>query len=472
MRPDPPAPEQFDPEATASSAPGSTIDVREEIASAPIGRYHVFLALLIGMVVFFDGYDTFNPAYVIHYVMKPWHLAPGQAGLIVSSGLIGFMIGALLQGKFSDRYGRRATLLAALWIATIFSLATAALARSFVAFCIFRVLTGIGLGTLLPLGVTYVNEYAPRRLANTFSMWGWALGWASGGIVAAAIGVYLTPALGWQALYYVASLSVVLALVCHVALPESLQFAALRGKWQEIAVTLGRLHPSRASRYARAGAKFVFPEPSDRPASVSLLLSERYRRTTISVWMAAFFVLFGIWGLTGWVPTAMMQRGEQFATSFGFGALIQAMAFLGSLLCGGFADREGKDREAMAAWWLGGAASVGTLALVNQHALNVFCVGAAGFCILGGQNVLNNFTAASYDTEVRGTAVGMMLGVGRAGGILGPFLTGIIQQYTAGTAGLFVAIGAACLVGAGAIVFARPRPSRELLAAENAVRAS
>jgi len=71
----------------------SMIDVREEIANAPIGRYHRFLALLIGMVVFFDGYDTFNPAYVIHYVAKPWHLAPGQAGLLVSSGLIGFMIG-------------------------------------------------------------------------------------------------------------------------------------------------------------------------------------------------------------------------------------------------------------------------------------------------------------------------------------------------------------------------------------------
>lgn len=83
------------------------------------------------MAVFFDGYDTFNPAYVIHYVMQPWHLLPSQAGFLVSSGLIGFMIGSLAQGKFSDRYGRRATLLAALWIATIFSFATAVFARSF-----------------------------------------------------------------------------------------------------------------------------------------------------------------------------------------------------------------------------------------------------------------------------------------------------------------------------------------------------
>ena len=286
------------------------IDVREEIANAPIGGYHRFLALLIGLVVFFDGYDTFNPAYVIHYVAKPWHLAPGQAGLLVSSGLIGFMIGAVLQGKFSDRYGRRATLLCALWIVTLFSFMTAALGRSFFSFCGLRLLTGLGMGALLPLGVTYVNEYAPRRLANTFSMWGWALGWATGGIVAAAIGIYLTPIFGWQALYYAASLSVVLALICHVALPESLQFSALRGDWEAITRMLCRLNPSRAEIYSAPGEKFVFPEPGDRRASVSLLVSSRYRRTTLSVWVSAFFILFGIWGLTGWVPTAMMQRGE------------------------------------------------------------------------------------------------------------------------------------------------------------------
>src|ERR1700681_1619658 len=153
------------------------IDVREEIANSPIGRYHRLIAVLIWMVVFFDGYDTFNPAYVIHYVMKPWHLLPSQAGFLVSSGLVGFMIGSLVQGKFSDRYGRRTVLLAALWIATIFSLGTAMFANSFWSFCGFRLLTGIGLGALLPIGVTYVNEYAPRRFANTFSTWRWAFGW-------------------------------------------------------------------------------------------------------------------------------------------------------------------------------------------------------------------------------------------------------------------------------------------------------
>ena len=222
-----------------------TIDVREEIASAPLGRYHVLIAALIGLAVFFDGYDTFNAAYVIHYVMKPWHLAPSQAGFLVSSGLIGFMIGSLAQGKFSDRYGRRATLIGALWIATIFSFLTAALANSFVMFCGLRLLTGLGLGALLPVGVTYMNEYSPRRFRNSFSLWGWALGFGAGGVVASLIGIYLTPTLGWQALYYVASLSVLLVVICHLALPESLQYMAMRGQTRDIAGVLGRVNPAK-----------------------------------------------------------------------------------------------------------------------------------------------------------------------------------------------------------------------------------
>jgi hypothetical protein len=40
----------------------------------------------MGLLTLFDGYDTFNPAYVIHYVAKAWGLQAGQAGLLISSG--------------------------------------------------------------------------------------------------------------------------------------------------------------------------------------------------------------------------------------------------------------------------------------------------------------------------------------------------------------------------------------------------
>jgi MFS transporter, AAHS family, 4-hydroxybenzoate transporter len=435
----------------------NVIDVREEIANAEVGPYHWLIAMLVGMAVFFDGYDTFSPAYVIHYVTRPWHLAPSQAGLLVSSGLIGFLFGSLAQGKFSDQYGRRATLIGALWIATVFSLATAVFAHSFWTFCGLRLLTGIGLGALLPIGVTYLAEFAPHRTLHTFATWGWSLGWAMGGVVASLVGVFLTPSFGWQALYYAASLSIVLAVACHIVLPESLQFAALRGHVRDIPAALHRLNPSRAAVYADPDARFVFPEAHDRPGSMVLLLSGRYRRTTLAVWAAAFFILFSIFGLTSWVPTAMIRRGETFAVSFAFGGLIQIMGFVGSLLCGLLAERTGRDRPFLFIWWMGGSLAVLALALVNSNLLNVLLVAAGGFCILGGMNILNNFTAASYETEVRGTAVGMMLGVGRLGAILGPYLTGWLQQIYPGSSAMFGAISMAVGLGACAVMLARPR---------------
>jgi len=201
------------------------IDVHDELALSPVGRMHVRLGILLALLTLFDGYDTFNPAYVIHYVRGPWGLSPQQAGFLVSSGLVGFLCGAGLHGMIADRIGRRITLIGGLWITTAFSILTASAADSFTSFCTLRVLTGLGLGVLLPLSTTYINELAPRNVANRFALWGVALGWATGGAVAGLIGVFLTPRTGWQGLYWVGSLSLLLIPFLHLYLrnPPSLR---------------------------------------------------------------------------------------------------------------------------------------------------------------------------------------------------------------------------------------------------------
>ena len=73
---------------------GDMIDIGHELAEARVGAFHWRLCAVIAALAFFDGYDVFNPAYVIHYVMGPWGMRPAQAGLLVSSGLLGFMLGA------------------------------------------------------------------------------------------------------------------------------------------------------------------------------------------------------------------------------------------------------------------------------------------------------------------------------------------------------------------------------------------
>src|SRR6266567_3419192 len=213
------------------------------------GAFHWRLGAIMGLLTLFDGYDTFNPAYVIHYVAGPWGLKAGQAGLLISSGLVGFLLGAAVHGVAADRFGRRGTLLAGLWITSAFTLLTAVLANSFASFCVLRLLTGLGLGVLLPLATTYINELAPRRIANTFALWGVALGWAAGGTLAGVVGVFATSSLGWQSLYWIGSLSFLLLPFMHAMLPESPKFLAVKGRTAEIKAFLSELRPERAAIY-------------------------------------------------------------------------------------------------------------------------------------------------------------------------------------------------------------------------------
>jgi AAHS family 4-hydroxybenzoate transporter-like MFS transporter len=428
----------------------SELDVHEELAGARVGTLHRLLGALIALMTAFDGYDTFNPAYVIHYVVKPWSLSPSQAGFLISSGLIGFLVGAAGHGLVADRLGRRGTLLAGLWVVNVLTVLTPLLGQSFAIFCVLRVLTGVGLGTLLPLAATYINELAPRRVRNAFSLWGVALGWSVGGTFAGLVGVFLTPRFGWEALYWVGTLSIPLTLLMHRALPESPKFLAVSGRLEEVRRLLTRLRPERAAIYADAG--LVLPQAPQVGNSVTALLAPRYGRASVTIWVTSFLSLFCIFGLTGWIPTVMMGRGETFAASFGFGALMQIMSFVGGLALAMLADRrELASTGLLAAWWGLGGLSVLVMVFFGGHAVNLACVSAAGFLIIGAQHVLNNFTAGTYDTTVRASGVGMELGVGRAGAILGPFVAGLLQGATGGPEAMFWTIGGAALVAAASI---------------------
>lgn len=428
----------------------SEIDVHEELSGAAVGPFHKLLGILITLITLFDGYDTFNPAYVIHYVMQPWGLAPSQAGLLVSSGLFGFLFGAIGHGSIADRLGRRGTLLAGLWIVNIFTLLTAMLAGDFWSYCALRFATGLGLGVLLPLGTTFINELAPKRVSNTFSLWGVTLGWSLGGVAAGLVGVFLTPQHGWQILYYVGVLSIPLTFVAHAVLPVSPRFLAARARIPELRALLARLRPERAPAYRDATFVSVASEAPESP--IRALLSPRYRRVSLTIWFTAFLTLFAIFGLTGWIPTIMLKRGETFAASFGFGALMQAMSFIGGLTLAMLADRNvALTPRYLATWWISGGIAVLALVFVGGHGVNLAIVAAAGFCIIGAQHVLNNFTAGSYETRFRASGVGMELGIGRVGAILGPYVIGLLQQVTGGPDALFWAIGGASIVAALAI---------------------
>ena len=412
------------------------MDIRYELDCLALGRRHWIVVVILSIVTLFDGYDTFVPAYVIPYALKAWRLQPSQAGLLVSSGLFGFMIGSLCVGPIADRIGRKPTLLGAIWVAACFDLVTAGFARSFQGFIILRLLTGLGLGMLLPLSVTLINEFMPSKATNML-VGIVMVGWSGGGILAALMGLGLAPRFGWPSLFWVDGFAVLMIVACSLVLHESPRFLTLRARQPQVRAVMGWLSPARAQVYAEA--VFTTGEDVSHKGSLLRLLQPSVRSKTLVVWFCAAASLFTIFGLSSWVPQTMIQRGESLGASFAFGALLQFAAVLGGVGCGWAADKLDRRRVLASSWGLAAAAIVG-LAVINSHLTNILFIFLAGFFVMGAQPVLNNFTAGLYETEIKSTGVGVELGVGRLGGILGPYIGGWLKQLFTGSLVLFSAM--------------------------------
>jgi MFS family permease len=420
----------------------ATADVREELGGAPLRPFHWMLVALVALATLFDGYDTLIPSYVIHFVAKPWQLSSSSAGFLVSSGLIGFAVGSLVHGMVADRIGRRPTLIAGLLVAGVFSVITGLWGTSFAAFITLRALTGLGLGVLLPLGTAYINEYLPDRTRNRLAALGGG-GFALGGVLAAITGVKLTADGNWHILFYLGGGAAVLGVIYLFVFPESAEFLVAHNKPEEAARLLARVRPDRAAHYA--GVRFTVPA---RPAAADrfLLLTAPYRVRTLALWGSAFLLLFGVYGLSSWTPELMIDRGKSFATGYVFGAVLQGMSIVGALAGGVLADRWTGVSRALMLWCGLGAVATVAVAFTENTAGDMIGVGAAGLFIIGGQFLLNNVCAATYPVQARGTGAGYMLGVGRVGGILGPYIGGWLLDGFGGTRVLFIAVAVAAAI--------------------------
>jgi len=432
----------------------ASLDLRTELERLPLGALHLFTIATLALILLFDGYNVFVPAYVIPYAARAWQLTPSESGLLVSSGLVGFMAGSLANGPIADRIGRKPTLIGALLLAAGMNFATAAWADGFLRFLALRLATGVGLGMLLPLAVTLVNELVPRRLVNR--VLGYVMtGWSLGGVAAALTAVALVPARGWHALFLAGAAVAPLIAGAALWLPESPHLLSARGRQREAGAVMARLAPPRAQAYL--GADFTLAEPTGRAGSLLRLLAPHYRRSTLTVWLCTGLSLFAIFGLSSWIPDILLRRGAGVSASFTLSAVLQFAGVLGGIGWGWAADRAGAER-ALTVSWLTGATALLSLALVNTPSTNLLGMALAGFCVIGAQPLLNNRTAGLYETEIRSTGVGAQLGVGRLGGILGPYVGGWLQQLSSGSSALLLCLTLTML--ACALILRRIAPAR------------
>jgi MFS transporter, AAHS family, benzoate transport protein len=125
-------------------------------------RSGTLVATICACAVMFDGYDLSVFATTIPALLEyePWGLDAAQVGVIASYALMGMLVGTLVCGIATDLLGRRRMLMASVTVFSLFMVGCA-LAPTPELFGLFRFLAGVGLGGLLPTGISLTVEFAP-----------------------------------------------------------------------------------------------------------------------------------------------------------------------------------------------------------------------------------------------------------------------------------------------------------------------
>jgi MFS transporter, AAHS family, 3-hydroxyphenylpropionic acid transporter len=354
-------------------------------------------------------------------------LTRDQLGPLFSASIVGLLVGAVIFGRFADRFGRKWTLVTCLVIFGFFSLATAAV-RPFEALLAVRLAAGLGLGGALPNLVALAAEaVAPQSRAGlvTRITCGIPFGGAICGIVAAN--------LDWQAIFYVGGLA-------PLALAPIAAFALLE---------------SRAFLEARQSA---LPTAAARGDFRWILFGGGRASATLLLWTASFASLLALYVLLNWLPTLLGDRGlskphaSLVSMLFGIGGAV------GILILADLLDRRGR-RRMIGLWYLGLIASLVALAVVNSGFLATALAGfAVGFFVAAAPLPLYGMAPCYYGVSMRGAGVGVSVAVGRLGAIFGPLLAAALLGAGAGASGVLLALLPITAVAGGATMALIDRP--------------
>lgn len=437
--------------AASVGAPlANTVDIKAFIDERPISAFQWFLVAMCFLVVVADGMDVAIMGFVTPSILQDWAISRPAFGIVISAAPFGLVIGALVAGPSSDRFGRKVVLIASILLFGLLTLA-AAYASTPTEMAVLRLLAGMGMGAAMPNATTLMSEYAPQRrrsLMITVMFTGFNLGSAAVGFAAG----YLIPLYGWRSVLVLGGVvPLLLVPVLAVFLPESARLLALRGAGSgKIAATLGRVTGHRFS----GSEVFVSAEPPLQARKpIGVLFSRGYGVTTVSLWVTYFMGLMVIYLLTGWLPTIMKDAGLSIATAANVTAMFQIGGTVGAVVVGWAMDKARPAFVIGAAYLCGGLC---VLALSQLGVVSPFLaalVFSVGFCMSGAQTGLNAFAPGCYPTMARATGVSWMLGIGRFGSILGSAVGGALLGLGWGFSAILaiLAIPAACAAVAIAV---------------------
>ncbi len=454
-----------------------TTAVPNRLDQMPWSRWHWRVVIALGVTWILDGLEVTLVGAISSALKLPeaLNLTDTQIGLTASAYLLGAVIGALIFGRLTDRFGRKKLFLVTLGLYLIATLLTA-FSWDFWSFAFFRVLTGAGIGGEYAAINSAIDELLPARVRGHADLAINSTYWMGTAIGAASTLFLLNPLyfpqwLGWRLAFGSGAVLGLAILLVRRYVPESPRWLLLHGRSAEAEAIVDEIEreiktndPSAV--FAETKTSEIIPKGTVTFKSIAKTLLFHHRKRTVLglslmiaqafAYNAIFFtyalVLHKFYG----VPS---ERVGLYILPFAFGNL------LGPILLGRFFDTFGRKIMITATYGVSGillaltgyAFQQGWLTTQTQTAL--WCL--VFFVASSAASSAYLTVSELFPVEMRGMAIALFYAVGTAvGGVLAPTLFGALIQtgertqvfygYLLGASLMIAAAGVAAVYGVAA----------------------
>ncbi len=412
----------------------------------PMSAFHWRILTLVGLGMFFDGFDNQMAASVLgKLVQDGWSNMQINAHYI-SVTFAGLAVGALATGIIGDRFGRRFAYQFNLAIFGAMCLGSA-LAPSMTVLTTLRFFMGIGIGAEYVVGYGMVCEFVPP------SKRGWALGLISVVSMSSTFAVNLTgllviPLFGWRPMYLVGGLGALWVWFLRRKLPESPRWLEGRGRTEEAEAVMTAIEAEVGQgQSVPAPAEAAPPPPT---ASISILFTRPVIGRTLLAMAVCVTCLMGSYSFSYWVPTFYIKSGMSVTKSLSYTTIQALGSSLGPVVGMLLSDRIGRRRGILFT-----SLACGFFGLMYSQMTTATGTLAFGFLLQGGMSLMIGFGLAAYTPELfpteyrfRGAGVAQM--TGRLSVIASPYI--VVSLFDAyGLPSVLYAISALYLAMAAGI---------------------
>ncbi|BAK66294.1 putative aromatic acid transporter [Sphingobium sp. SYK-6] len=410
---------------------GMIATISATLDQRPVSARQITILLIVQFILMIDGLDIQLLGLVAPVILAEWGIERAAFGPALAASLLGLALGAGGGGRLGDLFGRKRVLCVATFL---FGLATvvAAFAQDVTQMTIIRFISGLGFGAATPSSVALVAEWLPRR-AQAKAIAFLSVGTPLGGMVGALALQLFLPMLGWRGCFVACGLlTLAVAFVVLVALPESAAYLAGKGESQRAADLLKRHAGIESIALATPASAREMPTSQARQDS---MFARHYLRLNVGAWLLFFSAQLIVYAFISWMPTMLTTAGFPLAQALQAIFAFNLLSVMAALLAGFLVNALGSRMVVMSAALL--AAGCILLLGLRLHGLSGLPDAATYWVVMGAVGGVGIFAstviatgysviALGYSEQVRATGIGVGLMIGRSGGVIMGLIGGVL----------------------------------------------